>query len=103
MPLDEFYVYPVELDNYAEQLLISKCLDRRGYEWPVPWQDTEYPQPENVNSIGFGLFTVELAERWGYSSAPPANKESTRLWREFVEVTDSYFPNAELDLSLIHI
>lgn len=101
MPLDEFYVYPVELDNYAEQLLISNCVEALGYEWPVPWQDTGFPQAEGFNPIGFRLFTLELAVRWGYGFAPPANEESTRLWREFVEVTDSYFPNAELDQALL--
>lgn len=101
MPLNEFFVYSPELDNYAEQLLISTCIESRGYEWPVPWQDTEYPQPQDFNSIGFRLFTVEIAKKWGYDFAPPANEESARLWREFVEVTDSYFPNAELDQALL--
>ncbi|MFS0910708.1 hypothetical protein AB3M89_02875 [Microbacterium sp. 179-I 3D2 NHS] len=101
MPLNEFYVYSPELDNYAEQLLISNCVESVGYEWPVPWQDTDYPQPLDFNSIGFRLFTVETAKRWGYDFAPPANEESARLWREFVEVTDSYFPNAELDQTLL--
>lgn len=79
MPLDEFYVYSVELDNYAEQLLIAECLGDQGYDWPVPWQDTEYPQAEGFNSIGYRLFTPELAKKWGYGFAPPANEESTKL------------------------
>ena len=101
MPLDEFHVYSVELDNYAEQLLIADCLESRGYEWPVPWQDTEYPQAEGFNAIGYRLFTVALAKKWGYGFAPPANPESTDLWRDFVAETDSYFPNAELDEALV--
>ncbi|KJL30216.1 hypothetical protein [Microbacterium oxydans] len=97
MPLDEFYVYSPELDNYAEQLLIANCLEAQGYQWPVPWQDTNYEQAEDFNAIGFRLFTVELAKKWGYHFAPPANPTSTQLWGEFVDVTDSYFPDAELD------
>lgn len=100
MPLDEFYIYSPDLDNYAEQLLVSKCLGPQGYEWPVPWQDAEYPQAEDFNAIGFRLFTPELAEKRGYQFAPPANNESTELWREFVSISDAYFPNQELDDAL---
>lgn len=100
MPLDDFYVYPVALDNYAEQLLISNCLETQGYEWPVPWQDTEFPLPEDFNVMNIRLFTPELAERWGYHFARLKNDESAKLWLEFVETTDSYFPNQELDDAL---
>lgn len=101
MPLDEFYVYSPELDNYAENLLIADCLTSQGYDWPVPWQDTDYTQPEDFNRIGLRIFTPEIAAKWGYHLAPPANEESANLWVEFVQVTDSYFPNPELDAALL--
>jgi hypothetical protein len=97
MPLNEFYVYPGELDNYAEQLLIVDCLSSQGYEWPVPWQDTDFSQPEGFNSIGYRLFTVELAKKWGYHFAPPADEESSKLWDEFVSFANSYSPDAKFD------
>lgn len=100
MPLDEFYVYPPELDNYAEQLLIAECLRVRGYDWPVPWQDTDFTQPEDVNSIGLRIFTPDIASKWGYHFAPSADQDSAELWIDFVEITDAYFPNEELDKGL---
>lgn len=101
MPLDEFWVYSPELDNYAEQLQIADCLTAQGYDWPVPWQDTDYTQPEDFNRIGLRIFTPEIAQKWGYHLAPPANEESADLWVQFVQVTTSYFPNPELDAALL--
>lgn len=101
MPLDEFHVYPVALDNYAEQLLIADCLTSQGYEWPVPWQDTEFPLAEDFNSVGLRLFTPELAKKWGYHFATPVHEESVNLWGEFIATTESYFPNVELDTALL--
>lgn len=101
MPLDEFYVYSPDLDNYAEQLLIADCLTSQGFQWPVPWQDTEFPRPEDFNSVGYRLFTKELAQKWGYHFASSANEESAKLWAEFRTTAGSYFPNAELDEALL--
>ena len=100
MPLDEFVVYSPQLDNYAEQLLISDCLGAQGFEWPVPWQDTEYPRAEDFNRVGLRLFNLELAKKWGYHFAQLENPESAELWLEFTETVDSYFPNQELDDAL---
>jgi hypothetical protein len=100
-PLDEFFVYPVELDNYAEQLLIADCVTARGYRWPVPWQDTEFSHPEDFTALGSRLFTPELAEKWGYHLAQSDDTQRAELWLEFAETTDAYFPNAELDDALL--
>ena len=97
MPLDEFYVYSPELDNYAEQLQIAECVRAQGREWPVPWQNTDFPQAENVNPARLRLFTVDIAREWGYRLAPPADPESARLWEEFAATADALFPDAELD------
>lgn len=101
MPLDEFYVYSPDLDNYAEQLLIANCLVGQGYEWPVPWQDVDFRPSEDFNTVGFRLFTVELAKKWGYQLAPPENEDSARLWVDFTTTADSYFPDAKLDEALL--
>ena len=102
MPLDEFYVYSPELDNYAEQLQIAKCVRAQGRDWPVPWQNTDFPQAENVNTTGLRLFTLDIARQWGYRLAPPADPESARLWEEFATTADAFFPDAELDEILLH-
>lgn len=101
MPLDEFVVYSPDLDNYAEQLLISDCLGAQGYEWPVPWQDTDFPHAEDFNRVGLRLFNLELAKKWGYHFARLDDPESAELWLTFTETVDSYFPNQELDDALV--
>ncbi|KTR76663.1 hypothetical protein NS234_10790 [Microbacterium oxydans] len=101
MPLDEFVVYSPDLDNYAEQLLISDCLGAQGYEWPVPWQDTDFPRAEDFNRVGLRLFNLELAKKWGYHFARLDDPESAELWLTYTETVDSYFPNQELDDALV--
>lgn len=100
MPLDDFFVYPVELDNYAEQLLIAECVGAQDFQWPVPWQNVEFPPAEDANQMARHLFNLELAKKWGYHFAPPADMESAELWSEFTDTADSYFPNQELDEAL---
>ncbi|KHK97630.1 hypothetical protein LK09_10485 [Microbacterium mangrovi] len=90
MPLDEFIVDPTELGNYAEQLLMGKCLTKLGYQWDVPWQNIEFRSPANYNGIGLRLFDVEIAQKWGYHDAPKPDPESARRWEEFVDSTNSY-------------
>ncbi|MGN8552101.1 UNVERIFIED_CONTAM: hypothetical protein OHV15_05915 [Microbacterium sp. SLM126] len=97
MPLAEFQVYPAELENYAEQLLIGECLTAAGYEWPVPWRDTEFPLPANINPSGRWLFDVAIAERWGYHAAPVPDPAEVREWEEFRAFASTYAPDAEFD------
>jgi hypothetical protein len=97
MPLAEFQVYPAELENYAEQLLIRDCLTAAGYEWPVPWRDPEFPLPANFNSSGRWLFDVAIAERWGYHAAPAADPTEAREWEEFRAFASTYAPDTEFD------
>jgi hypothetical protein len=97
MPLDEFMKTPTELANYAEQLLISKCLAAKGYEWPVPWQDTDFSWGENFNSVGLRLFNTEIAAEYGYHRALPVDDPETDAWAEFGEFVNSYAPDAQFD------
>jgi len=89
MPLDEFIVYSPELGNYAEQLLIGRCLETAGYEWPVPWRDPEFPLPEDFNRVGYRLFDRSTAERWGYHYGPSRDERGDRAWLEFRTFIDS--------------
>lgn len=93
MPLDEFKVFNPSLSNYAEQLLISKCLEGRGYDWPVPWQDADFPQPETVNSVAVKIFNVDVARRYGYHDAPAPNPADALAWTEFTAWTNAYDPD----------
>lgn len=95
MPLDEFKAFDPSLSNYAEQLLIAKCLEAQGYKWPVPWQDTEFPPPETVNDAALKIFNSDIARRYGYHDAPAANPVDALAWAEFTAWTNSYDPDDE--------
>ncbi|MBW9110160.1 hypothetical protein JNB61_10285 [Microbacterium ureisolvens] len=97
MPLDEFAVASMELGNYAEQLLLGKCLNNKGYQWDVPWQNTDFKPPANFNRVGIKLFDVETAQQWGYGLAPPADEESSERWTEFTQFADAYHPDAKFE------
>ncbi|MGO2746524.1 hypothetical protein [Microbacterium sp.] len=95
MPLDEFATYSSRLDNYAEQLLLGQCLNEHGYEWDVPWQDTDFVSPANFNHVDIRLFNVEIATQWGYQSAPSLDLDSLDAWHEFTAWANSYDPDAD--------
>lgn len=95
MPLDEFKVFNPSLSNYAEQLLIAKCLEGEGYEWPVPWQDTDFAQPETVNDTALKIFNSDIASRYGYHDAPPPNPADVVAWTEFTAWANAYDPDDE--------
>jgi hypothetical protein len=97
MPLDEFRVFSPELSNYAEQLLISPCLVNKGYEWPVPWRNTNFPLPPDFNHVGYRLFNEGTASRWGYHFAPGANDAELKAWALFVSFSNSYAPDRNFD------
>lgn len=97
MPLDEFKVFNPSLSNYAEQLLIANCLEQHGYEWPVPWQDIEFPHPETINSTALRIFNAEIAERYGYHDAPPPNPDEQLAWAEFTAFANGYAADDQFD------
>lgn len=95
MPLDEFKVFNPSLSDYAEQLLIAKCLEQQGYEWPVPWRDTDFPQPETVNDTALKIFNSDIARRYGYHDAPIPNPDEVLAWTDFTAWTNTYEPDDE--------
>ena len=94
MPMDEFAVASPELGNYAEQLLVGKCLRGKGYEWDVPWQNTDFKWPDNYNEIGIKIFNVDTAKKWGYRIGSAADPDSSAKWTAFVQFADSYSPDS---------
>lgn len=96
MPLDEFKVFDPSLSNYAEQLLIAKCLEGQGYEWPVPWQDTDFAQTETVNDSALKIFNLDIARRFGYHDAPPPNPADVVAWTEFTTWANAYDPDEQV-------
>lgn len=97
MPLDEFWVYSPSLDNYAEQLTLGRCITSAGYEWPVPWQNPEFPERDDVNRVGLSLFNEQTASRWGYHDAPSRDEATDRAWLDFTVFVNSYDPDSEFE------
>lgn len=93
MPLDEFKVFNPSLSNYAEQLLIANCLERQGYDWPVPWQDIEFPHSETINDTAMKIFNTDIAKLYGYHDAPPPNPDERLAWAEFTAFANDYAPD----------
>jgi len=101
MPLDEFIAYSPHLGNYAEQLLLGKCLTAAGYQWPVPWRDPEFPPPWDMNRVLYRLFDRSIAERWGYHLSPERDERGAKAWLEFGELVNSRAPDPAFDAKFL--
>ncbi|MFK4788237.1 hypothetical protein [Microbacterium sp. ZW T5_56] len=99
LPLDEFATENTQLQNYAEQLLVGKCMSSLGYDWVVPWQDPDFPAPPDVNAAGLRLFDVAIAGKWGYHFAPSTNPEQTQAWSDYGEHVRSLATEPNFDSS----
>lgn len=84
MPLDQYSPthQQEQNSNYATELLMVPCLEKAGYQWPVPWQDTSATLGASYNLVGVRLFTLQLAQQYGYHSAPK-NDPSSAAWLAF--------------------
>ncbi|MDQ2670850.1 MAG: hypothetical protein M3Y31_09480 [Gemmatimonadota bacterium] len=70
MPLDRFMDTSDIATNYAETLLMGPCMRDAGFAWEVPWDDVEAADRETSSPAGIRIFTVQIAQRYGYRSAP---------------------------------
>ncbi len=71
LPLDDYIISPFDLDlgNYAENLLVEKCMNARGYEWAVPKRDLDSLAPSVAQSAsGRRIFNAAIAQAYGYHS-----------------------------------
>lgn len=85
MPLDQF-VYTTDFalaSDYAENLLVSPCMENAGFTFPVPWLNLEALHGPSFNDAGARLFTRELAEQYGYHVAPNPDPGAAE-WREII-------------------
>lgn len=85
MPLDQYVLSTTDTisRDYAENLLISPCMAKEGYDFPVPWRNLDALQGPSFNAAGVRLFTVELASKYGYEIAPNLDP-SAAAWKEIV-------------------
>jgi hypothetical protein len=71
MPLDE-YQFPSasQVENYAENLLVSECMQEAGFRWPiapVPLDDADY-------ATSGPMLTLEAAQTRGYHAPLSADR-----------------------------
>jgi hypothetical protein len=83
-PLDQYTPADTIAADYAENLLMQPCMEKRGFDWNVPWRDVAAGPSETSSDAGRKLFTVEIARRYGYRSGP--NPDSgIDAWLQFME------------------
>jgi hypothetical protein len=70
LPLDEYEAPPTVMADYAQNLLISRCMQAKGYDWPVPPLNTAASGSVSFNAAGHRLFDVPIAQTYGYHLAP---------------------------------
>jgi hypothetical protein len=82
LPLDQFGPVDLAASQYAQDLLVSRCMERSGYDWPVaPYRPNE-PPTATWNAVGRRLFDVEIAQSYGYRLAPARDQAAVKLAAE---------------------
>ena len=79
LPLDSYQWPLVDPVSDAEQVIVASCLAKVGYEWRVvPTEDGASP-PESWSDAGRKLFSVGLADRYGYGNSPMLDQAQARI------------------------
>ena len=79
LPLNKFMLGDTKNSDYAENLLIEPCMVKAGFDWNVPWRDTRSNDGPSWNDAHMRLFTLALAQRWGFRIAPSSDPSLTAL------------------------
>jgi len=79
LPLNNFMLGDTKNSDYAENLLIEPCMVKAGFDWNVPWRDTRSNDGPSWNDAHMRLFTLALAQRWGFRIAPSSDPSLTAL------------------------
>jgi len=72
LPLDQYAaIQTTALRDYAENLMVARCLSNQGVEWPVPWRPLDAPAVSASYSTGGArLFDENIATKYGYHRIP---------------------------------
>ena len=81
LPLDEYgFASTIPIMDYAENLLVSECLQEAGFRWPiapVPLEDSDYVT-NTTTALGIRRFDSDIARTWGYHD-PDADARIPRI------------------------
>lgn len=79
LPLDQYQWPLVDPVFDAEQVIVASCLAKAGYEWRVVLnEDGAIPQ-DSWSDAGRKLFSVGLAEKYGYGNSPMLDQAQARM------------------------
>ncbi len=92
LPLD-VYDAPTLANSYARKLLMRKCLAEASISFDVAPIDIDAAGPETANSAGRRLFTLDLAEKYGYHVAPTHRFDRALA----IQIAEAPVPDAELE------
>lgn len=85
MPLDPYTDDQKVNEEYAENLLVGSCMDKRGAEWPVAHQPVEDDGNGTSNPSGRTLFNVDIARKYGYHQANNLDKPGFEEARRIID------------------
>jgi len=79
LPLDQFRAIDIAALTYAANLIVRPCMQKGGYDWPIPPYHPNSSADETTNSAGRRLFDPSIAQRYGYHLQPSARPEEDEL------------------------
>lgn len=94
MPSDYYNPPDIKLEYYALDLTMQGCLEEAGVPFRVRTFDVDAPHPETETATMHRLFSVEIAQKYGYQQAPDPriNLEDNKALDEISKVwTDQQY------------
>ncbi|QAY60181.1 hypothetical protein ET475_09395 [Microbacterium protaetiae] len=75
LPLDQFAYQTSSLRDYAENLMVARCLGEEGIDWPAPWRSLDaVDENPSYTASGHRLFDATIAAKYGYHRIPATYK-----------------------------
>ena len=82
LPLDQYLPPLIDVEYNAQQVFVQKCMAEVGHEWIVRLDPAGTATGESWNSAGRKLFSVHLAETYGYGNSGQISRspEAEQAW-----------------------
>jgi hypothetical protein len=82
LPLDQYLPPLIDVEYDAQQVFVHKCMAEAGHDWVVRLDPAGTTTGESWNSAGRKLFSVHLAETYGYGNSGQISRspEAEQAW-----------------------
>lgn len=82
LPLDQYSPPLIDVEYDAQQVFVQKCMAEAGHDWVVHLDPAGTTTGESWNAAGRKLFSVELAETYGYGNSGQISRspEAEQAW-----------------------